>query len=296
QEPYKPSYSSFCTHNSIHLKSGFYSAFGDNISNNVLKPIPNKLVYPFVWKSREFYTCSDILDTITLTQITHAQVSKIDTITCTNNPITLTTGDDSSQVIWSTGDTAQTITVNYSGIYTAFIRKANCVFYDTAYVTFYNAPRIKPLDTTFCPEDSAISLQAISSWPIEWSNGDTTQLAKFEAGVDFWLKIKDPFCPAIDTFRLEVDCSNQLFIPNAFTPNGDAFNPEFIAKGTKIENFEMRIFARNGQLVFYSNNLEDGWDGSSNGQPLPLGKYLYIIEVEIEGETQKHAGTIHLIK
>lgn len=83
----------------------------------------------------------------------------------------------------------------------------------------------------------------------------------------------------IINFHIEVfDCG--LYIPNAFTPNGDGLNDEFkinIPEGIQIENFEISIFEPSGRLVFHSSNPSYGWDGSYQGGNSPQGAYFYVV-------------------
>ncbi len=68
-----------------------------------------------------------------------------------------------------------------------------------------------------------------------------------------------------------------LFLPEAFTPNNDGLNDVYKIIGTKEINqkVDFKIFSRWGELLFYSNNILDGWDGNFNGEPAPDGTYVY---------------------
>lgn len=67
-----------------------------------------------------------------------------------------------------------------------------------------------------------------------------------------------------------------LFVPDAFTPNGDGYNDQFWVKGEYVENYLLRIFDRWGVEVFQSTSLTDAWDGQlSNGGTAPSGVYMY---------------------
>ena len=66
-----------------------------------------------------------------------------------------------------------------------------------------------------------------------------------------------------------------LYIPNAFTPNGDGINDFFGAVGEGIDSYRLRIFNRWGVLVFETTNLNHQWDGYYNGQLAPIGAYTY---------------------
>ena len=74
----------------------------------------------------------------------------------------------------------------------------------------------------------------------------------------------------------EEDCGCYPFIPNGFTPNADGRNDEFrVFTNCELFNFEMTIFDRWGNLVFRTTDLNQGWDGTINGQNAPQGVYVW---------------------
>jgi gliding motility-associated-like protein len=76
-----------------------------------------------------------------------------------------------------------------------------------------------------------------------------------------------------------------LFIPNAFTPNGDRLNERFYIKGQGIQEIRsFRIFNRWGTLLFEKggvkiNDPSYGWDGTFKGIQQPEGVYSYSVEL-----------------
>lgn len=95
-----------------------------------------------------------------------------------------------------------------------------------------------------------------------------------------------------------VEVYKDIYIPTAFTPNGDGINDRlriFAADGYKLDKF--LIYNRLGQLVFKANNTSDGWDGNVNNQQQSADTYVYYLE--IENTRQKKIvkkGTITLIR
>lgn len=71
-----------------------------------------------------------------------------------------------------------------------------------------------------------------------------------------------------------------LYIPNAFTPNGDGLNETFGPKGEGISEFNMQIFDRWGILIFESNDLTMQWDGYIHEDKAPVGVYVYKISAK----------------
>jgi len=104
-------------------------------------------------------------------------------------------------------------------------------------------------------------------------------------------------CP--DTVMMEITVRPEptLYVPNAFTPDGDGKNDLFMAKGTHIEEFELLIFDRWGTVVFKTNNLMGGWDGTVNGEQAKEDVYVYKIQYKTnESEVLTKEGHLSLLK
>ena len=84
--------------------------------------------------------------------------------------------------------------------------------------------------------------------------------------------LSEPACATLPT-------QGELYFPNAFTPNGDGINDVFSYKSRLIEQVEMHIYNRWGELLFWTNQLDVGWDGSYQGIVAPQGTYLYKVQV-----------------
>jgi gliding motility-associated-like protein len=65
-----------------------------------------------------------------------------------------------------------------------------------------------------------------------------------------------------------------IFIPNAFTPNGDGINDQFGVKGEGIKNYHLYIYDRWGEVIFESSNPRQQWDGNYEGKPAQEGTYV----------------------
>jgi gliding motility-associated-like protein len=87
-----------------------------------------------------------------------------------------------------------------------------------------------------------------------------------------------------ESARSEAVCGSiptqgEVHFPNAFTPNGDGRNDVFVYTARLIERVELRIYNRWGELLFQTTTLEEGWDGSYQGETAPQGTYLYRADV-----------------
>jgi gliding motility-associated-like protein len=86
-----------------------------------------------------------------------------------------------------------------------------------------------------------------------------------------------------------------IFIPNAFTPNGDGINDTFGVKGEGIKNFTMRIYNRWGEVVFESRSPKQQWDGTSHGKPAQSDVYVYQFTAVGE-KSETKSGSVTLVR
>ncbi len=90
--------------------------------------------------------------------------------------------------------------------------------------------------------------------------------------------------------------TREIFVPNAFTPNGDGKNDVVKVFGNYIATIDFRIFNQWGQLIFQSTDLATGWDGKHKGVLQPVGVYAYTLKVTRQDGTEvTKKGAINLI-
>jgi gliding motility-associated-like protein len=105
-------------------------------------------------------------------------------------------------------------------------------------------------------------------------------------------------CETMDTINIKVFKGPAIYVPNAFSPNGDRRNDRFRVTAPGItEIYFFRIFNRYGQLVYSSTNSRDGWDGTIKGQPQPTGTYVWMVKgKDFAGQVHEQKGTFMLIR
>ena len=99
--------------------------------------------------------------------------------------------------------------------------------------------------------------------------------------------------------RVYLKAEQLLWIPNAFSPNGDGVNDIFEVKGSRIAEIELKVYDRWGGLVYEGKGGADlSWDGSSReGKLLPSGVYLYQINITYTNQNRDYkSGTVHLMR
>jgi len=88
-----------------------------------------------------------------------------------------------------------------------------------------------------------------------------------------------------------------IYIPNAFSPNGNGENDIFYVYGTTIKSLRMQIFNRWGEKVFESTDQRIGWDGIYHGKPLNPSVFIYKIDIILDDETKMlRTGSVTLFK
>ena len=128
-------------------------------------------------------------------------------------------------------------------------------------------------------------------WPLAFPLNTTTYI----------LTVTNEFdCSATDTAVVFVTHIHELYVPNAFTPNGDGFNDFFVyfTKGVRRIT-KLEIYNRWGQMVYSNNGYDETpWDGTApNGKESPMGVYVYYIVAEsYDGDLISKKGNITLLR
>ncbi len=95
------------------------------------------------------------------------------------------------------------------------------------------------------------------------------------------------------------ECCEEVFLPNAFSPNADGRNDEFrilSSAGIELQQFEIRN--RWGIRVWQTNNLRYGWDGLYNGDDAPIGTYYYVVRYKCltDGKEYTIKGDVIIVR
>lgn len=107
-------------------------------------------------------------------------------------------------------------------------------------------------------------------------------------------------CRATATTIMQVVFNHDIFIPDAFTPNGDGINDlwQAFANRNAIKQIDVTVFDRWGEKVYQSSDIDFGWDGSYRGKPLVPGLFVYTIDIlwVDKAMADSHKGSITLIR
>jgi gliding motility-associated-like protein len=94
-----------------------------------------------------------------------------------------------------------------------------------------------------------------------------------------------------------VTLNDGLYIPNAFSPNGDGLNDVLLVYGAIVREIHFMVFNQWGEKVFESNTQSSGWDGAFKGKGQPSGVYIYVCKLKLlDGSEIERKGSVNLIR
>lgn len=212
---------------------------------------------------------------------------------CTGNPVVLTRKISRfiQSYVWDNGDGkifTNEVDVNFSyvaeGVYTITLSGTDR-YCGTATVSktvpVFAVPKVKlPADTVLCQnEQMLIGVLPNANYTYLWNTGaNTSQIVTNIFTRDYTLTASNNGCSAYDAMHVKVLTACIIKVPNAFTPNRDGLNDQLKATNADLaKNFSLQIFNRNGQLVFFTNNPLQGWDGRFKGNPQQTGTYVWML-------------------
>ena len=124
-------------------------------------------------------------------------------------------------------------------------------------------------------------------------------VARLNATQTFTVKAFSPVgCETYDDVKIEIYLGPDIYLPNAFTPNGDSKNDIYRGKPVGLREFKfLKIFNRYGQEIFFTTDYNRGWDGTFKGKMQNSGIYIVIASgVDYRGNVIDKKETVMLIR
>ena len=204
----------------------------------------------------------------------------LDTVICEGDHMSISTNYDTSfTVVWNDSIVANPFIIDKAGIYKLEVTDTNgCRNKDDIVVGMEKAP--KPdlgNDTTICYGHS-VTFNGNCQGKLLWNNGSTSPTLTANQGGKYYLTATNMCGSVTDTVELTIaPCEHVIWVPSAFTPNGDGKNDVFIPYVENLGSYSLMIFNRWGQLVFQSENPGEGWDGTYKGRQASEDSYVWKI-------------------
>ncbi len=199
-----------------------------------------------------------------------------DQVICDGNSTILDAGVAGLTYSWNTQATTQTIVADTAGTYAVVVSDGVCEATDTVHVQIAPGMDMGYVDE-LCVGQLLTLDPGVPAQSYLWNTGATTQQIQVMVGGEYIFTLVDDFgCTRVDTITvIQSESSIEVFAPNAFTPNGDGVNDIWYPVGSGMEDFELQIFTRWGELIFTSNSIDVGWDGTFKGRGTQNGVYVY---------------------
>ena len=264
------------------------------------------LIYPYVNSS---FTNND--------SCSQQQVMFINTSSSSSGPIILTNWTikkDSTTIFTSnqfnTGYTFAKAPQTY-GVFLTVSNTKGCMSKDTQYINIYQSPYMLTTHDTILSVGATLQLQAndgnynyngqFSWWPAYGLSDPTIADPILNSTLDntYYVNITNSFgCSLQDSIHVKYYSGPEIYVPNAFTPNGDGRNDIFRPIPVGISVFKyFRVFNRYGQLMFQTTQPKQGWDGTYNGGPALQGTYVWEVDgIDYQGKTISKKGTVILLR
>lgn len=193
------------------------------------------------------------------------------------------------------------ITQNGS-VVSAIVKMGNCIFNSkdssitlTAISNNFLGPDLRCIEFRNWQLDAAIDGDTY-----QWSTGETTRKIVVDTSGVYWVKAKLGDCEFTDSVFIGFYDSEEsyLYIPSAFTPNGDGMNDYFHITESGVGKFNGLLFDRWGEILFKTEDKNFSWEGLYRGKPLPSGNYYYVIDYNYECGTIQptRKGSVTLIR
>lgn len=208
---------------------------------------------------------------------------------------TITVSPDTTTVFSVTGTNAFGCEVSVSTLV-----EVNQIGFITVNATTNNDTIIEGSSTTLFASPNS------SEYTYSWVEG-SSQPNNYSTEVSptttttYYLSVEKEGCfksDSITIFVKELKCGEEdVYIPNAFTPNSDNANDNLYVRGNNIEELVFRIYDRWGELMFETTNQSEGWDGKYKGLDCDPAVFVYYLEMKCkEEETYFEKGNITLIR
>ncbi len=202
----------------------------------------------------------------------------------------IASGNNFINLMWSNNVVGNSFQTVLPGIYTVTATsQQGCTAIDTFNLDFANRITINILasDTVLtCDQSIELNVSGADSYFWEPATGLSDQnsskpiIEGITNSILFIVTGKKGNCSAVDSVNIEFEACSDIYIPNAFSPNGDGVNDIFRVLGSNIKEFNFKIYNRWGALLFESGQIDIGWDGKYNDKDVTAGVYVWLLDAK----------------
>jgi gliding motility-associated-like protein len=226
-----------------------------------------------------------------------------DTILCENDIFVLDATTLNATYLWQNYSVENTLELDRGGEYFVKITVGNCSNSDTINIDYNPLPQFSLGKNISLCEGEVLDLKTgISNASYSWQDNSTDPVFSVSQAGVYWAEVTSRNCTFIDTVVVDYDnliCNCEIFVPNAFTPNGDGLNDLFKAESNcPLADFFITIYNRWGEIIYTSDNINVGWNGATGDYYVSGGVYYYTITSRVVDQvfSKQKAGAITLLR
>lgn len=222
-----------------------------------------------------------------------------DTTLCEGTSTLLNAANPNAIYSWQDGSNSPGYLVLQAGLFHVTVDLNGCIKKDSISIKYTPKPILSNISDTSLCAGQFILLSPVTNTTVEylWQNGSRTPTFQVTDSGRYSVTITNICGSAYQNITVKQGVC-LLYLPTAFTPNNDNLNDVFRIKYPfLVKQFKIRIYNRFGNIVFETDNMNRGWDGTYKGQPAPSGNYIWDIFMEdIEGNIDTKKGSLMLIR
>lgn len=252
-----------------------------------------------------FVTINGDCDVVDTMEVNYSRLGPFslgnDTTLCYGDFLVLSADHGTGNYLWQDGSDQATYHVDSSGYYYVQVQIGRCMESDTIRVDFQDSLRVSlGEDSTLCIGETLQLVPRGAGNNFKWQ--DSTATATFlvtQPGI--YAIVAQNVCnratDSVNIYYQNCDCT--VFLPTAFSPNGDGRNDYFRpVYRCQIGQYKLSIYNRWGEFIFHTTDPRVGWNGHYNGSPAAMATYVWTLEYIDELNLKKYhkTGTITLIR
>ncbi len=202
-----------------------------------------------------------------------------DQVVCEGVTVNLDASSAGATYLWQNASTLAVFPVTSQGIYHVQVDLNGCKAADTVAINYNPKPAFDLGTNQQICQGVPVLLSPVLDpvWQLNWQDGSAgTTFTVTQPGT--YVLTATNNCGSVTDQVVFSNGVCSVFIPSAFTPNGDGTNDVFKVLGTElITSLQLKIFNRYGQVVFETTDKNRGWDGKLRGTPAPGGGFVYLL-------------------
>jgi gliding motility-associated-like protein len=226
-----------------------------------------------------------------------------DTFLCPGQLLFLdVTADEVMNYVWGDGAQDARREIREPGTYVLQRSNTCAVRLDTFRVTAATTadfPTLRPYP--LCPGDSILIDLMTAGLAYRWADGDSSAARFFRQPNETTVLLTDGCTDTTLSVNVNAHDCCPIYLPNAFSPNGDGVNDRFRAfphpqDCAPVTDFQLQVFDRWGGEVYRGESLTDGWDGRVADRPAMTGHYVYSISYHDGFVRRERRGGVVLLR